>query len=201
MQCTTNTVIAVDAPLIIKNETGRRPCETQISRRFGSRHASAHSSNLMLYPNAESVLLADMLERHGFSQDINPETDKARSGRWFFEVYPHPAHVVLFDLPRIVKYKKGRVANRKHGLIEFRLHMWVKLTRAEPCLLPTPILGELTHTDLTIVKGKALKQYEDTLDAVLCAYIALYYWRWGAEKNEMFGDLDTGYIINPTSPI
>ena len=46
--CTDNTVIAVDAPLIINNQTGRRPCETQISEKYGNRHASTHSSNLAL---------------------------------------------------------------------------------------------------------------------------------------------------------
>src|SRR5438128_9340699 len=32
--------IAVDAPLIVPNETGRRPAETAISRSFGKFHAS-----------------------------------------------------------------------------------------------------------------------------------------------------------------
>lgn len=48
---TANTVVAVDAPLIIRNRVGRRPCESEISRRFSTRHASAHSSNLSLYPD------------------------------------------------------------------------------------------------------------------------------------------------------
>jgi predicted RNase H-like nuclease len=51
------------------------------------------------------------------------------------------------------------------------------------------------------LKGKSLKQYEDILDAFLCAYLALFYWRWGEEKNEMIGDLKSGYIINPTEPL
>jgi len=37
------------------------------------------------------------------------------------------------------------------------------------------------------------------LDAYFCAYLALFYWRWGGERNEMIGDLQSGYIINPTA--
>ncbi len=43
---TDNTVIAIDAPLIICNLDGQRPCETQIGHRFGKFHASAHTTNL-----------------------------------------------------------------------------------------------------------------------------------------------------------
>ncbi len=198
---TDNTVIAVDAPLIINNQTGRRPCETQISEKYGNRHASTHSSNLTLYPDAESVQFAKNLERYGFSQDIDPHIDIRRGGRWFFEAYTHSAYVVLFDLPRIIQYKKGRVADKKRGLTEFRRLLWEKLTVAEPPLRPTTNFKDLTHIDLSPTRGKALKNYEDTLDAVLCAYITLFYWRWGSKKNEMFGDLDSGIIINPTTSL
>ena len=34
---TENTVVAIDAPLIITNQTGQRPCETLIGQSFGVR--------------------------------------------------------------------------------------------------------------------------------------------------------------------
>jgi predicted RNase H-like nuclease len=43
-----STVVAIDAPLVIRNETGQRPCETLISRSYGARQASCHTSNLSL---------------------------------------------------------------------------------------------------------------------------------------------------------
>ena len=43
-------------------------------------------------------------------------------GKWFFEVYPHPAHVVLFNREKIIKYKKGNVKLRREGLGEFQEH-------------------------------------------------------------------------------
>jgi len=39
--------------------------------------------------------------------------------------------------------------------------------------------------------------HEDTLDAVFCAYLAYYFWYWGEQRNEVFGAVDKGYIINP----
>jgi predicted RNase H-like nuclease len=63
---TDDMVVAVDAPLIIRNTTGRRPCESEISRRFGARHASTHSSNLTLYPVPSTHELVRRLEHLGF---------------------------------------------------------------------------------------------------------------------------------------
>ena len=37
--------VAVDAPLIVPNRTGRRNCDQLVSRAFGHRHASTHSVN------------------------------------------------------------------------------------------------------------------------------------------------------------
>src|SRR5881392_2715928 len=54
----TESVVAVDAPLIIINRSGQRTCETLVGRRYGRRDASCHTSNLTLYPAANSVALA-----------------------------------------------------------------------------------------------------------------------------------------------
>ena len=195
---TANTVVAIDAPLIIKNAGGQRPCEKLISQKFGRYHASAHTSNLTRYPDAGSIQVAQLLEQNGFSHTPNPTTDKYKEGRWLFEVYPHPAQVVLFDLEKIIKYKKGRIADKRAGLEILRHYIKTKFGQGRPPLRPNDLFEELLNQDFDRLKGKALKHYEDILDALVCAYLALYYWRWGAEKAEMIGNLETGYIINPT---
>ena len=43
-----------------------------------------------------------------------------------------------------------------------------------------------------------MKMHEDTLDAVLCACLAYYFWYWRWNRNDVFGDVATGYIVNPT---
>jgi len=40
-----NAIIAIDAPLIVPNEKGRRKAEQEISNHFGKYNAGAHSSN------------------------------------------------------------------------------------------------------------------------------------------------------------
>jgi predicted RNase H-like nuclease len=195
-----DTIAVIDAPLVIRNTTGQRPCETEIGRRFGAAHASAHTSNLRLYPNAGSVRLASQLERQGFQHC--PEAHvRHLGGRWFFEVYPHPAHVVLFQRSQIIKYKKGTVGFRKAGLKEFRESLQRFLVRLDPPLMETVNLRSLLERPLVDMSGPSLKHYEDTLDALLCAYLAAYFWAWSYERNEMIGDLESGYIINPRRPL
>lgn len=193
-----NTVIAIDAPLIIRNTTGQRRCETEIGRRFGAYDASAHTSNLTLYPNAGSVRLVEMLASIGFAHNPDPARDKHAPGRFLFEVYPHPAHVALFARDKIIKYKKGKVAQKRAGLIEYRNLILERLLGASPKIHTNNLLDEILSAPLEPLRGQALKQYEDKLDAIFCAYLAYYYWTWGAERCEMIGDCETGYIINPT---
>src|SRR6266508_1853248 len=96
---TENTVVAIDAPLVITNPTGCRRCERLVSKKFGARHASAHSTNLNRYPGGGPAALVEMLANRGFDHDLDLDRARKLDGRWIFEVYPHPAQVVLFDLP------------------------------------------------------------------------------------------------------
>ena len=193
-----NTVVAIDAPLIIANAAGQRPCETLVSKKFGSAHAGAHTSNLKLYPNAGGVALARMLEAQGFRHCTVPGGSWNESGDWFFEVYPHPAQVVLFGRDRIIRYKKGAVVARRSGLDELRKLIRDRMLGPDRPLVSSASLDELLTRDLNGLRGRALKRYEDTLDAVFCAYLAFHLWRWGWERSEVLGDLTAGYIVVPT---
>lgn len=195
---TEHTVLAIDAPLVITNHAGQRPCETLIGQQFGARHASAHTSNLSLYPNAGSVRFESMLRSNGFLHEPCPATDRRKPGKWFFEVYPHPAQIVLFNRESIIKYKKGSLSQRRTGLKTLRESIRARLISGNPPLRVNEILEKLINQELCRLSGKQLKEYEDMLDACICAYLALFYWYWGSEKNEMIGDLQSGYIINPT---
>jgi predicted RNase H-like nuclease len=37
--------MAVDAPLVVRNESGQRPCETQVGQRYGRWRVSANTTN------------------------------------------------------------------------------------------------------------------------------------------------------------
>ena len=186
------SVVAVDAPLIIANTSGQRPCETLVGKRYGDRDASCHTSNLTLYPAATSVALAQAIEAEGYAH-ANPTIQFPP--RVIAEVYPHAGMVALFDLPKIIKYKKGSLAEKRAGLKTLR-RLLDELENTEPRLHRTATLDALLTKDLDGVGGQGLKTYEDSLDALFCGYLAYYLWYWGWERNEVFGDLQTGYIMN-----
>jgi len=192
----TNTVTAIDAPLVIRNVTGQRPCETEVGRRFGRYGASCHSSNLTLFPDPASLRFVKALEAYGFTQWADIADAPHREGRWLFEVYPHPAHVVLFELDRILRYKKGRIEDRRIGLRTYASHM-MRLVA-----LLCGNLGDQLRNALEVhienVSGPQLKEHEDRLDAIFCALLAYLVWVRGADGFEVVGDMDTGYIVIPT---
>ena len=192
-----STVVAVDAPLIVNNTTGSRECELEIGRRFGRFQASCHSNNLTRNPQPAGVRLVEALAPLGFRHDFDIARVRQRKGQWLFEVYPHPAMVVLFRLKRIIRYKKGTVAQRRRGLRVLQRHLRT-LTEGSGGLIGTLELQDLLSQNLLDLRGKALKRYEDTLDALFCAYLAWHCWRWGKASNEQIGGLDGGYIVVPT---
>jgi len=196
---TDNCLIAIDAPLIVPNETGRRPCEAQISNLFRTYHAGAHPSNrnrfLQWSPVVRGEELVKKLESIGIVHD--PYIELYEESRKCFEVFPHPSMVVLFNLEKILKYKSK--PGRDHEFLcnefqKYQMHL-KKLEKSNPALyLPE----ELTNKDLSELKGKKLKEYEDILDSVFCGYIALYAWN-NPNKCKVFGDMEKGYILTPIS--
>ncbi len=191
-----NTVVAIDAPLIISNQSGQRPCETEVSRRFGKFHAGAHTSNLSLYPDAGGVRLAKSLLSRGYRHSPIPPS-RPPPGLWFFEVYPHPAQVVLFERNRIIKYKKGPVAERRRGLAELRQEIEARIFGAASPFILDSRIEKFFSIEISELRGRSLKHHEDLLDSIFCAYLAFYLWRWSWERSEMIGDLDHGYIVVP----
>jgi predicted RNase H-like nuclease len=153
------------------------------------------------FRDARSVRIAKRLVDAGWQHPPELADDREWHGRRLFEVYPHPAHVVLFDLCRIIKYKKGKMAQKRAGLEEFRGALAHNLGTATPRLIMCALLEEIVNRPLQALHAKALKRYEDTLDAVLCAFIAAHYWSWGAERNDLIGTLDDGYIVVPSRTV
>jgi predicted RNase H-like nuclease len=102
----------------------------------------------------------------------------------------------LFDLPKIIKYKKGTVDEKRSGLQSLATHIG-RLAHARPSLTPNDLLVEILYADLSTLRGAALKHHEDILDAIVCAYVSCYlcHWRW--DENEVFGSVQQGYISNP----
>jgi predicted RNase H-like nuclease len=193
-----NMVVAVDASLIVRNEAGQRPCERAIGAHFGRFGASCHSTNRARPHFDSGERLVSSLAREGFDHGLPLRAAKRRPGRWLIEVYPHPAMVRLFGLERIIAYKKGPIDERRAGLRRVQSSLRRLVTR-DSGIHSSACLERLLRARPEALRGRALKCLEDLLDAVLCAYLAWHFWRWGEERNEVFGDRQTGYIVVPSA--
>jgi predicted RNase H-like nuclease len=190
-------LIAIDASLIVNNETGERKAETRLKKMFAAYHAVPYPSNRnlchRLYGGIRGEQIVRMLQKKGFRH--NPYIKKMEESKKFFEVFPHSAMVVIFKLKKILKYKakKNRPYNLRWQEFETYQSCLKSLENREPSLnLPHDII----NANVRGLKGKALKQYEDLLDAIFCAYIAFYYW-YEPGTCLVIGDLNDGYIVTP----
>lgn len=199
-------MIAVDAPTLIPNAKGMRICDRLMHRHFGRYHAGCYPANLGCPFAPRTVGLGLSLESRGFTHA--PVIQPQSPGRYQIEVFPHAAMVALFNLERILKYKKGRLADRRQGLLHLRQLLLERLPKLDPGL-DLPELPPVPN------QGAALKALEDQLDALVCAYVAAHWWVWGTQRNWVLGGnpaassdwpleesrkrqfLATGYIVVP----
>lgn len=185
-------VAAVDAPLIVPNETGQRVPETLIARTFGAFGASPHTSNRRKFGGEQPRALR-LAERFGWT--VDPETPTGEDGTVCIEVYPHPAMVGLFELGYRLDYKKGNDERRGPGFADLAGHLeavealdlagsarWQQIRRT----IASPMRGDLNRV-------------EDEIDAILCAHLA-WLWRHRREAFHVYGSATDGYIVAPPPP-
>lgn len=197
-------VIGIDAPLLVPNATGRRPCEATLSRCLRSFEAGPHPANRTLLAGKDGTIRGERIAQAFVNRDIphTPYLDTLpHPPRAVFEVFPHPAHVVLFNLTKTLKYKARPNRSREDRLAEMRRYVayLFALQNADPPLRFAPEVWNPLATIDDTLKGAPLKTREDVLDAITCAYIALYRTRWGDTKSTVVGDLESGYIVTPVT--
>lgn len=183
-------IAAIDAPTIIPNATGMRVPDRLAHQWYGRYHAGCYPANQSRPFAQRLVAFAEALTARGLCHA--PTLTPRQMGRYQIEVFPHPAMVNLFRLPRILKYKKGRLADRRRELSRLRQLILTVLPKLEPAL-------PLESTDLPLIPqtGRALKAVEDQLDSLICAYVAAHYWWWGCDRNQILGSRAEGYIVVP----
>jgi len=187
-------LVAIDAPLIVNNPTGHRPCEAALNRDFqrfdaGARPAYADKPE---FRDPRGARIATML-----GLDMDPGSTASRRA---IEVYPHPATVVLFELKKILKYKRGPFEDRHRELLQL-MTLIEGLDGASPRLRANRSVAwvELRRRVEAATRPGQLDRDEDPVDAVVCAYVALY-WNNRPEDVTVYGDFATGYIVTPTLP-
>jgi predicted RNase H-like nuclease len=179
-----NVFVTVDAPIVCPNRTGTRPVDRLTHRMFHRQHAACHPANTSRCPSPTRV--ARLLARKGFF--IGWEVGKVK--KTAAEVYPHPAMVRMFGLPRIIKYKKGSVVERRK---EFR-----RLQGLIRKLMKRRFSGlKLNQETRNLLRQKWSKPVEDRTDALFCALIGMWHWMHRGKRSEVIGDLRTGFILLP----
>lgn len=188
-----SSLIAVDAPTIITNSTGMRLCDKLTHKYFGRYHAGCYPANLGLKfaPRTTGFSQSLLVRNFYHAPTIKPQ----QLGRYQIEVFPHPATINLFGLTKILKYKKGKIAERQQELIKLK----DCITKILPNLKPALSLDSLSTVPVIAQKqtGRELKAIEDLLDSLLCAYIAAHWWYWGEAKNIVLGNIEEGFIVIP----
>jgi len=163
-------LVAVDMPLMERLITARRASDNAISAAYGGRGAGTHSPSA-LRPGPLAVDMLAALTRLGYP--LLCQGPLTRPGT--VEVYPHPALIELTAAPRRLPYKAQNrskywpqfdPAARRAALFD----QWrLIVTRLDSVLPGAPAQLPLPPPDAAM---RALKSFEDMLDAVICAWVA-----------------------------
>ncbi len=195
-------VIGVDAPLRVPNATGSRACDQALSADWRRFEAGALPANRGLLAFAGEVrgeiLVALFAQHYGFVETA--PFPKQTPGRLIGEIFPHPAHIHFFGLEKTFKYKTRPGRTRAMRLAEFARYQQALGTLQ---YAPFPLYGtaEVLAVSLLELRGRALKTYEDTLDAITCAYTAAYLWHYGPAFTRVYGTIGEGHMMTPLPPV
>ena len=162
-------LVAVDMPMARHPIVGRRPCE----RRCRSDTAQEARPRIRRAPSVReksATLCAPGSRAVGYRLCTAPPADG------LIEVYPHPALIEFMNETRRLAYKAGKTLIYWSNLSSDNRHLklravWSRIVEAlerriegAAAALPPP-----SHD----LRGWRLKAYEDKLDAVVCAAVAI----------------------------
>lgn len=185
--------VTVDMPLSTEPITGRRAADSAISKEYGGRGAAVHS------PSAQRPgPISDQITRDFATAGFPLATCSTPAGtpHRLVEVYPHPALMTLTEESYRLPYKVSRSrrywpgstpAERRANLLgQFRRILSALRSEVRDIRLELP-----DATDAVSTAG--LKRYEDSLDALVCAWVGAEYLAGAASP---YGD-ETAAIWSP----
>lgn len=191
-----DALMFVDAPLVVRNEKGQRPCETQVGQRYGRWKVSANTTNVRS-PRLAGVRFLNLagLSRWRYSDGRD---GPPRGGRFMSETYPYATLVGAAELgydterprykrkpPRLpaAQWRTERAAN-----CDTLIRRLGQLADADPPLLlqSHPVTRELAEQPSPVTDA-AYKHREDLIDALLCAWTASLWARHGFARCQVLG--------------
>jgi len=191
-----DALMFVDAPLVVRNETGQRFCETQVGQRYGRWKVSANTTNLHS-PRLAGVRFLSAAERSGWKY-ADGSSGPPSGGRFISETYPYTTLVGAAELgydakrprykrkpPRVpvAAWRAGRARN-----CDVLISRLGQLADADPPLVlqSHPVTKELAEKP-SPVTDVAYKHREDLIDALLCAWTASLWARHGLGRCQVLG--------------
>jgi predicted RNase H-like nuclease len=188
-------VVAVDMPIAVSGVQARRPCDDEISKRFGHAKCGTHSPTAER-PGPVSATFVQQLTQHCY----NLATSKSAHERALIEVYPHVALLGLMNCEMRLPYKVQKTTTYwKQASKEERvcrlLDQWRRIVdrlKQEICAVNIAIPDPLTD-----ISFNSLKPMEDKLDALIAAWVGAKYLDGCAEP---IGN-DQGAIWIPRSAV
>lgn len=181
-------LVAIDAPIVVTNDAGSRPAEQQLSKDFRRFDAGTHPANRGKPEFAQGTRAARLARRLGL--DVDPRSGRRRRA---IEVYPHPATIVLFGLPKILRYK----AKPGRDLDLLRAELLTLMSYVEGVVTTDETWAGLRAQVENATRKTELRRVEDQVDAVLCAYLA-HYVEHRPDQVTHYGDAETGVIVTPS---
>jgi predicted RNase H-like nuclease len=195
-QADNDTLLFVDAPLVINNATGPRLADRETGRHFGRWWVSANSVNLNS-PRRAGVHLRERLTKLGWCYSDGREGPPA-SGRVISECYPYTTLVGVSELrydDKRPQYKRAPKGVRAAEAWPLRMaacdELIRRLSRLASCDPPLDLSSHAATRRLVeepSPKGwRDYKPREDLLDAAICAWTAAYWSRYGLDRCLVLG--------------
>lgn len=171
--------IGIDAPLVIPNENGNREIEKNFNREFAKYKISMLPVNRQIMSKYSETIRSEVLYKKltqlGFIRDLS-------SNRVVLEVYPHSTIAVCFHNFTTLAYKR-----KKGRDVEFiKKQLFIYKNYLQEVVEINPIFNE----EISKLKGQKIKDYEDKLDAITCAY-SIYYSKYNSSKIYTLEGVDT----------
>ena len=163
-------IVAVDMPLSREPITSRRTSDRAVNSAYSSRWCSTHTPS-----TTRPGQISDRL-REAFGSLGYPLRTLTAQAPGLIEVYPHPALVELARSEKRLPYKQGKARSYWPHLMPVARKAAIKeVWRTIVDLLETKLLdvGALLPTLAEDATNWEMKAFEDQLDAIVCAWVAI----------------------------
>lgn len=186
----------IDAPLVVDNASGQRLCEAQVGQRYGRWKVSANNTNTHS-PRLAGVDLRQRLEVEGWRYSDGLDGPPV-AGRTLSECYPYTTLVGAAEFGYEAERPRYKRSPRKMAAARWRvlranscdelIQRLARLKGADPPLdLDSHPVTDQLAAEPSPLAHVAYKHREDLIDALLCAWTAALWTRYGLTRCQVLG--------------